>query len=202
MGDYRRFPDLRRARLRSNQSLGGVSGEFVIAIVSALVATVWQDTHEAQTKTHLLLLASFSDLVVAAFVGAIGGLLLVRFFAFLIHLVLYRLSGWKDSTWVAGFSFKGDMLFFLLHCKVHPPASVASLGYMECLVIDGAGRKTWITNDHLAQHADPVGVAAKIWAADSPGPYEVRWYGSTERRHLYEITRAVFDIRDDQPVQL
>jgi hypothetical protein len=188
--DHRRFPVVRRAGYWSSQRLDGIGGEVVIACACALLAGVWQGTHEAQTHAHLLIAVSVGDLALAGLIGAVGGLLLVRGCFFLFELAHYPLSGHKDRHWEVGVGIgsRPGVAFLLLASTRKPPIDPASLGDMECLVIDPAGDEERIPDKRLSIERYEMPVVSARYQVKLTGIYEVRWYGSTQRGGLYEIT--------------
>ncbi len=135
--------------------------------------------------------------MLAAIVGGVGALLLVRWLAVAFELVRYPLSHWKDREWEAQIGATKDesILFAELVCRVHPPIDAKmALGYMECLVIDPNCQETRIPGDFLSAQYDPPGVSGKYQTGGVVGEYEFRWYASNKRRKLYEITRRRFNV--------
>lgn len=205
---HRRHPLGRRAWKRSRERTDHFGGEIVIALVTALIGAVWEASHEAQTKTHLLLASSWTEILTAAVIGAIAGLLLVRLGFLLFSLAWYPLRGYRSKDWepqlgVTGPATdgqtQGGIFFFDLVCLVHPPIDVrVSLGYMECLVIDPHGDEHRILDSLLAIQMNPVAVSGKL-LLPHPGKYTVHWY-ATYGKGLYEITRKSFHIAPDWTV--
>jgi hypothetical protein len=199
LGDFRRFPVLRRAHVRSGELLERVSGEIVIAAVCALAAAAWQGTHEAQTRTHLLLSVSLGNLIVAGLVGAVGGLLLVRGGSFLWELGRYRLTGRRDGVWEARPPEAVEsLMFFSLVCRVFPPVELSALGsYVECIITDPKG--AIVLPLRIGARGNPTGLTARCEVVAQVGTYEVRWLASTKHRKLYEVTRRRFTVSSVSP---
>ena len=196
---YRRFPVLRRAHVRSRELLERASGEIAIAVICALVAAAWQNAHEAQTRTHLLLSVSLGDLIIAGLVGAVGGLVLVRAGSFLWELGRYRLSGGRDGIWEARRpEAVENLMFFSLVCKTFPPVDLSVLGaYVECLITDPEGAP--VPPLYIEARGNPIGLTARCEVAAKVGTYEVRWFASTKYRKLYEVTRRSFTVSGVDP---
>jgi hypothetical protein len=178
----------------------------VIALVTAFLAAAWQAAHQAQTKAHLLIAASWTDLLTAAVIGAIGGLLLVRLGFFLFYLALYPLSYWKNKDWYAHLHIVdgagGGIFFWELVCLATPPIDVrVSMVYMECLVIDPHGDEHWILDNLLSVSPDPTAVCGKLQSSIS-GKYSVRWYATYGERRLSEVTRRTFHVDAQYAVTL
>jgi hypothetical protein len=190
--DHTRFPLVRRASHSSSQRLDSIGGEIVIACACALLAAVWQGTHETQTHTHLLIAVSVGDLALAGLIGALGGLLLVRGCFFLFELARYPLSGHKDRRWEVGVGL-GSMpgaAFLLIASTRKPPINPESLGDMECLVIDPSGKEERIPDRHLSIERYEMPLVSARYGVKLTGIHEIRWYGSTHRGGLYEIARG------------
>jgi hypothetical protein len=86
-----------------------------------------------------------------------------------------------------------------LICRGRPPVSVSTLGHVEAVVRPPNGRIRQMPQEGMGGDAGTT-----LWFAPAleagpftPGPYEVRWYGTTARRRRYEIARSKFMVPDD-----
>jgi hypothetical protein len=133
----------------------------------------------------------------AALIGALASLLLVVLGKFVLELARYRLSCWKDPIWGATCLQSGTpgMVAFGLDCKVQPPASIPD--HLECAVKPPSGDVEIVPEQSLSPRR-PLGVVFDFPLA-TPGTYEVRWYGLSDRRKRYEITRAKFKLPVVEP---
>ena len=136
--------------------------------------------------------AAVGRTTLAALIGALAALLLVVAGKFVLELARYRLSAWKDPIWEAVCEQSGTpgMVVFGLYCKVQPPASIPD--HLECVVKLPSGDVVSVPEASLDPRR-PIGVLFDV-APATPGSYEVRWYGLSDRRKLYEITRAKFKV--------
>ncbi len=133
--------------------------------------------------------AAVGTTVFAACVGALAALLVVVGGKFAFELARYRLSGWNDPLWEATCeSANPGSVIFGLNCKVQPPEPIPH--HLECAVKVPSGEVVDVPGFSLYPRR-PMGVLFDFAAAQA-GSYEVRWYGLSDRRKLYEITRGKF----------
>jgi len=168
----------------------------VVALLGALVGATWQATHEAQTRTHELLSASWSDILLAAVVGGVGALVVVRGGLFLFELGCYRWSR-SNERWRATGHIAGNGVQFALRRRedaTHEPSSIH--GVMECVVKGPSGVRTYPDGQI---HSRGDGEVFVQWTGEPDGhyagDYEVRWYGSA-RGKFFEITREAWSMHD------
>jgi hypothetical protein len=196
------FPPRRvfnRARLRAVQALNGLVGAAVIAAAFALFGAFATLPHKANWVERF-----YTGLGVAVIALAV-----VWGLATVAPLCWYRLHGRKDGTWEPIWRDSNELsapgkVVFQLVCRVHPPIPVESLGYMECAIKRPDGTVELVSGDDINRLGRvprspelPEVPAAHFWypLRGLSGQYEVRWYGSTANRKLYEITRATFQVR-------
>ena len=137
--------------------------------------------------------AAIGTTTLAALVGALTALVLLIVGRFVFELARYRLSGWKDETWVADAARLTDdrIQFSLTRRQDALPTPITALGVMECVAQGPSGVKVWSDRDLF-----PVKLHAALaeWEGASAGAYEVRWYGSKRRNKFYEVARGTFTI--------
>jgi hypothetical protein len=196
-GDSKRRRVARRASVLSVAWLERLFGEVVIAVLGAFLAAWYQATHQAQTPTHLLLAASFPDLVIAALLGGLGAVLLVRGVFWLVACAVYPLRRWKDGEWEARLTVPNKnieiMLVELASTRDPPLDPETTLGHVECLVTDPAGQERMA---QFLRASDGV-ISAPHETHMVRGTYEVRWYGTNKQHKQYEITRRRFAVGTD-----
>ena len=178
--------------MRAEGHLDRFAGQVVIAVVCALTAAIWEGTHQAAMSAYSSVAVSVWKLALAAVIGAVGGLLLVPGSLFTFELVRYPLSRYRDAWEARPGRTMADEVLFELVCKVHPPVEVSTLGYMEFRVKDSSEASLRLLDGEL--DANPGKVVAWCKLKPCPGAYEARWYASTKRRKLYEITRIKAEI--------
>ncbi len=167
-----------------------------VAVLGAFAAAAWTATHPtnpvAPTGTVSV---SWSNVVFAAIVG--GGVVLALFYggAGLYETIRYRFRG--DKFWEATSDPNGPRATFVhLRPKVEPPEPVPR--GLECAVKipSGSVERLRIGRGDAFPNGSPFLQLADERFSE-PGRYEVRWYGLTDRRKVYEIARAEFEVRSD-----
>lgn len=162
----------------------------LIPTAGAFVGTAWSVSHPAEVVRHGLVVAQVStgQVLLAAFVGGVGGFLLLLGVIFAVTFVRYRVLGRGDDVWEAIYGGAVDgVMFFELRCKGAFPVSHRELGATECLVRTPSGSVLTAT---LGPRGNPEGVVGRVDVEPEPGVYEARWYAARGERRLHEIARS------------
>jgi hypothetical protein len=162
----------------------------LIPTAGAFVGTAWGVSHPAEVVRHGLVVAQLSTgrVLLAAFIGGIGGFLLLLGAVFAVTFVRYRLLGVGDDVWEATYEGSADgVMCFELRCKGAFAVSYSELGATECLIRTPSGSVLTAT---LWPRGNPEGVVGRIQAEPETGVYEARWYAARGERRLHEIARS------------
>jgi len=110
---------------------------------------------------------------------------------------------WRgDPVWVAvpggGLPDEPDPLLFFELQRIGPhPVDPHTLGALLCIV--RLPDDTFHKAGGLQGRVNPEGVIARLHVAPEPGQYAFRWYATTGRRSMYELSRCSFELAEDDP---
>lgn len=173
---------------------GSLLAQLVIGVLGAFVSALLTAEHPSTVTPHMTVTVSWPTVIIAGLVGGGGVLTVIWLLGFLHESARYRRSGYKDDNWEAIACPAGNDIMLELRRKQDAmPVSFTEHGDMECVVKAPNGSIQTFSDSARDLHGVGDSRVFTHYQNAAPGTYEVRWYGSKDKRHkFYEITRDTF----------
>ena len=182
------------ARRASGKASEHVLSRWYVPVITSSASAVGaavEAAHKGQPET-------WTHVLVVGLVAGLGIYLALSLVVFAYHLLRHALTGGSDREWQATHEVTQDSLSVSLICKLSPPSSLHAREPIKCEVKTPSGRLITIPDQDLRPRYGGAWGWACFGETLEIGTYRARWFGSTERRRFYEITRETFEIGESQ----
>jgi hypothetical protein len=192
----------------TEEAMGRLPMVLLTPVVAALAGTALAVSQPSSSVVHssqglIVAAPSFWNVLWLALAGSAGGVIVVGgllFWGMWLYIRAWlplwdRFRGWEPR--LEPFPDQ-EAARLLLLCRMTPPVQISTLGHMECAVKRPDGSIDLIPDLSIVPSEVPLGDneaetvpgAMALLGRATPGPYEVRWYGTNRKR--YEIARKKF----------
>jgi hypothetical protein len=196
-GQPTRFPRFRvwwRIYNATENVLASLPVVLLLPTLAALVGAAYAASHTSSARG-----TSFGSALVGALISGAGTLIAVVLLIFFWLLAWYRLRG--DRVWKVAWGFKASehppgvhsrVDGLSLICNTAPPINVSALGDVEAALRSPRGEYRRMPHRGMRGDSHSLGFSPGSLIGWERGVYEIRWYGTTERRRRYEIARSKY----------